>query len=280
MWLGDIEVRFIDAGAFGLDGGAMFGIVPKALWEKKSPADDKNRIRMRANSLLVRAHGKNILIETGNGTKWDPKMRAIYAIQEGDPLLDSLSSHGLNPQHIDLVINTHLHFDHCGGNTRPIGDVLLPTFPQARHIVQRGELEHATTPNEKDRGSYYRENFQPITEAGLWDLADGDKEILPGISVERIPGHNADIQAVVIRGGGKTVAFVADLIPTRHHLALSWIMAYDLYPLQTLATKKQWITRMLVENYVVIFGHDPDVPAATLHERNGRIEAEPVDLNR
>ncbi len=280
MWLGDIEVRIVDGGAFGLDGGAMFGIVPKVLWEKKSPPDEKNRIRMRANSLLVRAHEKNILIETGNGTKWDAKMRGIYAIQEGDPLIDSLASCGIGPQHIDLVINTHLHFDHCGGNTRMIGDVLVPTFPQARYVVQRGELEHAAAPTERDRGSYYPENFTPITEAGLWDLADGDKEILPGISVERIPGHNADIQAVIIRGGERTLAFVADLIPTRHHIALPWIMAYDLYPLQSLETKRKWIPRMLAEGWVVVFGHDSDMPAATLHEHNGKIEAVPVDLNR
>lgn len=280
MWLGDIEARFLDGGAFGLDGGAMFGIVPKVLWEKKSPPDESNRIRMRANSLLVRAHGKNILIETGNGTKWDAKKRGIYAIQEGDPLMDSLAETGLEPQQLDMIINTHLHFDHSGGNTRLIGDVLVPTFPQGRYVVQRGELEHASAPTEKDRGSYYPENFEPITEAGLWDLVDGDKQILPGISVERIPGHNADIQAVVIRGGDKTLAFVADLIPTRHHIASPWIMAYDLYPLQTLATKKKWITRMLAEHWMVVFGHDPEIHAATLHEHDGKIEAEPVDLNR
>jgi glyoxylase-like metal-dependent hydrolase (beta-lactamase superfamily II) len=235
---------------------------------------------MRANSLLVRAHGKNILIETGNGTKWEAKMRGIYAIQEGDPLMDSLAAFGVGPQQIKMVINTHLHFDHCGGNTRIIGDVLLPAFPQARYVVQRRELEHATAPTERDRGSYYPENFTPITEAGLWDLVDGCKEILPGISVERIPGHNADIQAVVISGGGKTLAFVADLIPTRHHIALPWIMAYDLFPLQTLETKRKWITRMLAEGWVVVFGHDPDFAAATLRERDAKIETVPVDLNQ
>jgi glyoxylase-like metal-dependent hydrolase (beta-lactamase superfamily II) len=280
MWVGDIEVRFVDGGTFGLDGGAMFGIVPKTLWEKKSPPDEKNRIRMRANSLLVRAGGKNILIETGNGTKWDAKMRGIYAIQEGDPLMDSLANYGVGPQQIDMVINTHLHFDHAGGNTRMVGDVILPAFPQARYVVQRAELEHAGAPTEKDRGSYYAENFTPITEAGLFDLVEGDREILAGISVERIPGHNAAIQAVVIRGGDKTVAFVADLIPTRHHIALPWILAYDLYPLQTLETKRKWISRMLPEGWVVVFGHDADVAAARLHERDGKIEAVPVDLNR
>jgi len=280
MHLGDIEVRYLDGGNFWLDGGAMFGVVPKVFWDKKSPPDEKNRICMRANSLLVRAHHKTIVIETGNGTKWEPKQRAIYAVQEGDPLLDSLASQGVQPRDVDLVINTHLHFDHAGGNTRIENGRAVPTFPRARYVVQRGELAHAAVPTERDRASYFPENFQPITEAGLWDLSDGDAEILPGISVARIPGHNADIQAIILTGGGKTLAFVADLLPTRHHIPLPWIMAYDLYPLQTLETKRQWLPRMAKENWIVVFGHDPDVAGATLYERDGKIEFEPVDLNR
>jgi glyoxylase-like metal-dependent hydrolase (beta-lactamase superfamily II) len=280
MHLGDIEVLFVDGGTFGLDGGAMFGVVPKVLWEKKSPPDANNRIRMRANSLLVRANGKNILVETGNGTKLDPKLRSIYNVQDGDPLLDSLAKIGLKPEQIDLVINTHLHFDHCGGNTRLVKNRVLPTFRRARYVVQRGELEHAMNPSERDRASYFPENFAPISKEGLWDLIEGSTAIMPGISVARIPGHNADIQAVIINGGGKTLAFVADLLPTRHHIPLPWIMAYDLYPLQSLESKRQWISRMQSGQWIVVFGHDPDVAAATLHERDGKIEIEPVDLNR
>jgi len=280
MHLGDIEILFLDGGTFGLDGGAMFGVVPKVLWEKKSPPDVNNRIRMRANSLLVRAHGKNILVETGNGAKLDAKLRAIYNIQEGDPLLDSLARASVAPDQIDLVINTHLHFDHSGGNTRVVKGRVLPTFRHARYVVQRGELEHAMNPTERDRASYFPENFSPISAEGLWDLVEGDTEILPGISVVRIPGHNADIQAVVITGGGKTLAFVADLFPTPYHLPLPWIMAYDLYPLQSLETKRQWIPRMVAGQWIVVFGHDPDIPAATLHDHNGKIHVEPVDLNR
>jgi glyoxylase-like metal-dependent hydrolase (beta-lactamase superfamily II) len=280
MHLGDVEVLFLDGGTFGLDGGAMFGVVPKVLWEKKSPPDANNRIRMRANSLLVRANGKNILVETGNGTKLDPKLRAIYNVQDGDPLLDSLAKIGLKPEQIDLVINTHLHFDHCGGNTRLVKNRVLPTFRRARYVVQRGELEHAMNPSERDRASYFPENFVPISKEGLWDLIEGNTAIMPGISVARIPGHNADIQAVIINGGGKTLAFVADLLPTRHHIPLPWIMAYDLYPLQSLESKRQWISRMHSGQWIVVFGHDPDVAAATLHERDGKIEIEPVDLNR
>jgi len=280
MHLGNIEVRFVDAGTFGLDGGAMFGVVPKLLWEKKSPPDANNRIRMRANSLLLRAEKKTILIETGNGTKMDAKLRSIYNVQDGDPLHDSLAKVGVAPEHIDLVINTHLHFDHCGGNTRAHQNRAVPTFRRARYVVQRAELEHAMNPTDRDRASYFPENFAAISKEGLWDLVDGDTQIIPGVSVARIPGHNANIQAVLINGGGKTLAFVADLLPTRHHISLPWIMAYDLFPLQTLETKRQWISRMVAEKWIVVFGHDPDMPAATLHQRDGKIEVEPVDLNR
>ena len=280
MHLGNIEVRFLDGGAFGLDGGAMFGVVPKVLWEKKSPPDANNRIRMRANSLLVRAEKKTILVETGNGTKMDAKLRSIYNVQDGDPLTESITAAGVSADQIDLVINTHLHFDHCGGNTRVHQNRVVPTFRRARYVVQRAELEHAMNPTERDRASYLPENFSAISKEGRWDLVDGDKEIFPGISVARIPGHNANIQAVVISGGGKTLAFVADLLPTRHHVSLPWIMAYDLFPLQTLETKRRWLAQMVAENWIVVFGHDSDIPAATLHQRDDKIEIEPVDLNR
>ena len=280
MHLGDIEIRFLDGGAFGLDGGAMFGVVPKVLWEKKSPPDERNRIRMRANSLLVRAHNKTILIETGNGTKWDAKQRAIYNVQDGDPLIDSLHRAGVEPDDVDIVFNTHLHFDHAGGNTRIVGDRAVPTFRNARYVVQKSELEHALAPTERDRASYFPDNYQPITDAGQWNLVDGDVEILPGISVARIPGHNASIQAILLNGGGKSLAFVADLLPTRHHIPLPWIMAYDLYPMQTLETKRKWLPRFVSEGWIVVFAHDPDIAAATLHDRDGKIEIEPVDLNR
>ena len=280
MHLGEIEVLYLDGGKFGLDGGAMFGVVPKVLWEKKSPPDEKNRIRMRANSLLVRAANKTVIVETGNGTQWDPKLRAIYAIQDGDPLLDSLAKAGVQPGQVDLVINTHLHFDHAGGNTRLANGRVVPTFPRAWYIVQRGELEHAMNPTERDRASYFPENIQAVSNEERWELLEGDQEILPGISVARIPGHNADIQAVKITGGGKTLAFVADLLPTRHHIPLPWIMAYDLYPLETLETKRLWVRRIVEEGWIVVFGHDPDIAAATLQERDGKIDCDPVDLNR
>jgi len=280
MHFGEIEVLPLHGGRFYLDGGAMFGVVPKTLWEKKAPADERNRIRLAANSLLVRAAGKNIVVETGNGTKWDPKLRNIYGIQEGDPLRDSLSRAGVAAEEVGMVINTHLHFDHAGGNTRVVDGRDVPTFPNAQYVVQRAELEHAMNPTERDRASYLADRFVPVTEAGQWRLVDGDVEIVPGISVVRIPGHNADIQAVKISGGNRAVIFVADMLPTRHHLPLAWMPGYDLYPLQTLETKRKRIAEIVEQGWIVAFGHDPDFPTATLHERNDKIEFEPVDLSK
>lgn len=280
MHFGDMEVLPVHGGNFYLDGGAMFGVVPKTLWEKRAPADGRNRIRLAANSLLVRTAGKTILVETGNGTKWDPKLRNIYGIQEGDPLQESLARVGVNRESVDMVINTHLHFDHCGGNTHVIDGRDVPSFPNAQYVVQRAELEHAMNPTERDRASYFPDRFVPVKEAGQWRLVDGDVEIVPGISVVRIPGHNADIQAVKISSGNRTVMYVADMLPTRHHLPLAWMPGYDLYPLQTLETKRKRIAEIVEQGWVVAFGHDPDFPAATLHERNGQIEFECVDLSK
>ncbi len=280
MHLGDIEVRHIRSGNFWLDGGAMFGVVPKPLWEKKSAPDARNRIRLAASSLLVRASGKNIVIETGNGTIWPAKLREIYGIEEGDPLVRNLAAVGVQPGEIDIVINTHLHFDHAGGNTRLNDGKLVPTFPKARYIVQAGELEHAANPSERDRASYFPEHFQPVAQTGQWQTVSGDAEILPGISVEKIPGHNADIQGVKLAGGGKSVVFIADLFPTRHHLPLPWIMAYDLYPLQTLETKRKWLQTILRDGSIVVFGHDPEVAAAMLHPQGEKIAYQPVDFSR
>jgi glyoxylase-like metal-dependent hydrolase (beta-lactamase superfamily II) len=277
---GDIEVLAVHGGTFYLDGGAMFGVVPKTLWERKTPADERNRIRLAANSLLVRAHGKTIVVETGNGTKWDPKLRNIYGIQDGDPLQDSLRRAGVVAEDVDMVINTHLHFDHCGGNTRQVHGRDVPAFGNAQYVVQRAELEHAMNPTERDRGSYFADRFVPVKEAGQWQLIEGDVEIVPGISAVRIPGHNADIQAIKITGGNKTLLYVADMLPTQHHLPLAWMPGYDLYPLQTLETKRKRIAEIVQHGWIVVFGHDPVHAAATAHEQDGKLEIEPVDLSK
>jgi glyoxylase-like metal-dependent hydrolase (beta-lactamase superfamily II) len=284
MFFGEIEVRHLHGGNFYLDGGAMFGVVPKPLWEKKLAADGRNRIRLACNVLLVRAGGKNILIETGNGTAWDAKQRDIYGIEEGDPLGDSLGRVGLRHEDIDVVINTHLHFDHAAGNSRFENGRDVLAFPNAEYVVERLELEHALRPTERDRASYRERAFAPVTEAKRWRLLeDGTDEdgvsILPGITALSIPGHNATIQAIKISGGGETLLAVADLIPTRHHIPLPWIMGYDLYPVQTLETKRKWINRIAQDGWLVAFGHDAEIPVGTLHEQGGKVEFSAVNLN-
>ncbi len=279
MHLGDIEVRSLNAGTFYLDGGAMFGVVPKPLWEKKAPADSRNRIRLAMNALLLRVAGKTVMVETGAGGKWDTRSRDIYGFAESDPLPKALAEAGVRPESVDIVINTHLHFDHAGGNTHQKDGKVLPAFPNARYVLQKGELEHAGHPTERDRASYFAENFAPVTEAGQWWLVEGETGILPGVSVIPIPGHNRHIQAVKVSGGGKTIFFLADLIPTRHHLPYPWIMGYDLYPLTTLETKKLWIPQIARQGWIAVFGHDPDIPSAYFRERDGKFDFEPVDLN-
>jgi len=280
MFFGDIEVGYLDAGSFWLDGGSMFGIVPRAMWEKKMQPDERHRLKFACNSLLVRSGGKTIVVETGNGTKWDSKLRNIYSFPENDPLTESLASEGVRPEQVDLVINTHLHFDHAGGNTRLTNGRAVPAFPSAKYVVQKDELAHALKPTERDRASYYAQDFAPITEAGQWQFVEGDTEVLPGISVVTIPGHNLQIQAIQIRGGGKKLMYVSDLLPTRHHLPLPWIIAYDLYPLTTLETKRKWIAEFVRNGWIVVFGHDPDLAVATLREQDGKVVPEPFDLNR
>jgi glyoxylase-like metal-dependent hydrolase (beta-lactamase superfamily II) len=275
MRLGDIEVHLIGDGTFRLDGGAMFGVIPRPLWEKKSPPDDRNRILLGMNILLVRAGGKLILVETGGGDKWNAKQNAIYLFEASGRLPERLSALGIKPEEIDFVINTHLHFDHCGWNTRLANGVAVPTFPNARYLVQRKEFEHACAPTERDRASYFPDNFVPMQKSGQWDFLSGDSQIIPGIEVVVVPGHIRDMQCVKITGGGQTIFFVADLVPTAAHLSYPWIMGYDLYPMTTLESKHKWLPIVAKENWTIIFGHDPHMPAAKLHEREGGFDAEP-----
>jgi glyoxylase-like metal-dependent hydrolase (beta-lactamase superfamily II) len=279
MKLGEFELHLVTDGRFGLDGGAMFGVVPKPLWEKKTPADERNRIRMAMNCWLVRGGGHTILIETGAGEKWEAKHADIYNFDKENRLLDQLARRDARPEDVDIVINTHLHFDHCGWNTRREGDRVVPTFPKARYVVQRGELEHARQPNERDHASYLRDNFEPMQESGQWQTVEGDAEVVPGVELVVVPGHTRDMQCVKIASRGQTAILLADLVPTRAHLPYAWIMGYDLYPMTTLENKKRWLPRLAREGWLCLFGHDPDVPAAYLRERDGKFEAEPVTVD-
>jgi glyoxylase-like metal-dependent hydrolase (beta-lactamase superfamily II) len=278
MKLGSVEFHILNDGTFRLDGGAMFGVIPKPMWERVVPCDDRNRITLTMNSLLIRAAAQWILVETGAGDKWSPKLRDIYAM-DGPHLHAQLREHGLQPHEIDIVVNTHLHFDHCGGNTLVENDKVIPAYSCARYVVQRGEFEHAMNPNERDRASYFPENYAPIQEAGKLSLLEADRTIAPGVDLIRVPGHTANMQCVKLHGGGKTAFFLADLIPTAAHLPLPWIMGYDLYPMTTLENKKKWIPEVVREGWLALFGHDARTPAAYLRERDGAWSAEPVTID-
>lgn len=279
MKLGDIEFHVLTDGTFRLDGGAMFGVIPRPLWARKMPPDERNRIRLAMNCLLIRAAGKLLLVETGAGDKWDAKRVDIFAFDGPPRLLDQLAARGISPAQIDVVINTHLHFDHCGWNTRVVEGKTVPTFPNARYVVQKGEMEHAKRPTERDRASYLAENFLPVEAAGQFWLLEGEREIVPGVEVVRLPGHTRDLQGVRLRSGGKTAMFWSDLVPTTAHLPYPWIMGYDLYPMTTLENKKKWLPEAAREGWLCLFPHDPEVKAAYLREREGTLVAEPVPVD-
>ena len=278
MKLGNLEFHVIVAGHFRLDGGAMFGVIPKTMWEKVAPPDADNRIQMAMNCLLIHAGGKRILVETGAGDKLSPKLRTIYDLDEWR-ILEGLRHYGLHPEEIDIVVDTHLHFDHCGGNTRIVNGKVVPTFPNARYVVHKGEFEHAKNPTERDRASYIPDNYLPIEAANKFSLIEADRVIAPGVELIRVPGHIADMLCVKLQGGGQTAFLFADLVPMTTHLGLPWIMGYDLYPMQTLENKRKWIPEVVREGWIALFSHDPKITAAYLRERNGRWEPEPVAID-
>jgi glyoxylase-like metal-dependent hydrolase (beta-lactamase superfamily II) len=260
MKLGAFDIFPVTDGHFRLDGGAMFGVVPKVLWEKCCPADERNRIQLALNCLLIRAHGRNILVDTGLGSKWDAKFQDMFAIERPHPLQASLGERGLSPDDIHLVMNTHLHFDHCGGDTVYENGSIIPAFKKAKYFIQRGEFEDAAEANERTRASYRRENFEPVLDAKQWEFLDGDTELLPGISAVVTRGHTRHHQGVKIESQGKVAFFLGDLIPTVSHLPLPYIMGYDLYPLQTLEAKRWILDRAFEERWLLIFEHDPKIP--------------------
>jgi glyoxylase-like metal-dependent hydrolase (beta-lactamase superfamily II) len=279
MKLGELEFHILNDGSLRLDGGAMFGVVPKPLWEREMPADARNRISLTMNILLIRTGGKIILVETGAGGKWEAKLADIFGIGQPPRLPEQLAAHGVRPEQVNIVINTHLHFDHCGWNTHVVEGKAVPYFPNARYVVQRGELEHAKNPTDRDRASYLMDNFAPMEATGQWELLESDAEITPGVEVIRMPGHTLNMQCVRLTGGGKTAFFFADLAPTTAHLPFAWVMGYDLFPLTTLENKKKWIPETARGGWLALFAHDPVTRAAYLHERGGRYETERVEVD-
>lgn len=270
--IGVYEICAIPTGEFGLDGGAMFGTVPKVLWEKSNPPDDKNRIRMEARGLLLKSPGRNILIDTGNGgdfvlkygEKIGPKFAEMYGLDESGPsLMKSLAAHGLKAEDITDVILTHLHFDHAGGATTEVDGKLAPSFPKAKYYVQQANLDTAERPNLRERASYYPANFLPLMEAGVLEILDGPvKDLLPGVSVQISNGHTEGQQIVKVSDGTKTLLYCGDVIPTSSHVRLAWVMGYDLEPLTLIDEKRQVLGPAADASWYLFFEHDPYCDAA------------------
>ena len=273
---GDLELISLSDGYFRLDGGGMFGVVPKSLWEHQLPADDRNRVRLGMRPLLVRG-ARTMLIDAGLGAKLSPKLNDIYGVDRSWALDRALAAAGVQPGDIDIVLATHLHFDHAGGFTSIAADRVQPTFPRAQYIVRRGEWDEANAPNDRTRASYLPENFKPLADAGVLQLVSEDQTIMPGVRVRRTGGHTMHHQMVLIESGARTAVFVADLIPTTAHLADAWIMGYDLYPLDTLAFKRAFIREAIDREYLIFFEHDPEVAAGYIRERGGKRFVEPAE---
>lgn len=278
--LGGFRIHALEAGLQRLDGGAMFGVVPKPLWERRIPADARNRIPLGLRCLLVETNDELVLIETGLGNKQAEKFLDIYGVENAaspgsglpDRLHEAVRRAGFTADDVTRVVNTHLHFDHAGGNTYhdPGGQVQL-SFPRARYHVQRGEWEYAHETNERTQASYLPENFDPVEEAGRWDWLEGEADVVDGISVFRTPGHCPWHQSVLIRSKGETGCFLGDVAPTMAHLPLPWIMGYDVEPLRTLESKRALLRRAVDERWLLVSTHDPFTPWGYVSERDGRV---------
>ncbi|HKR58355.1 MAG TPA: MBL fold metallo-hydrolase [Pyrinomonadaceae bacterium] len=278
MQFGDYRIEIIPDTEFRLDGGAMFGVVPRNLWSRVAPPDDQNRIRMNMNCLFIETDSERILIETGIGEKWSPKLSAMYGISRERSFADSLQAKtGFGPGEISIVINTHLHFDHAGGNTilNESGEA-VPAFPNARYFLSQAEYEHAEQPSERDRASYLPENWRPAYENGQVELKPADYEVVPGLRMETHPGHNRSMQCWRLDQGGQTLFGFADLVPMRAHVSLPWIMGYDLYPVETLESKRKLLPQAVKEGWQCFFYHDPEQPLCKLVEENGKLSAIPA----
>ncbi len=256
MRFGRFEIDIFSDGTFKLDGGAMYGVVPKVFWEKQQRPDALNRVELDMNCVLIRDADHVVIVETGAGTKMSDKLRGIYGIDRPPQLLGELAKRGVKPEDVTLVVNTHLHFDHAGGNTRRDGDALVATFPRASYAFQRLEWLDAMHPNERTRASYYPEDFAPLEAPGKLELIDEEVEIIPGVRLDRVQGHTRGTQTVRVTDGKRTVFFSSDFMPDRHHLPLPWIPAQDLFPLDTLEAKRTILARAADERWIVGFTHD------------------------
>lgn len=276
--LGGFEIYGLQDGLFSLDGGAMFGVVPKVLWEKRFPADEKNRIRLSLNCLLIKTEKALVLVETGIGPKMEQKSRDIYRVEREPGLVASLEELGFKAEDINFVINTHLHFDHCGGNTyRNEKGEVVPTFPKAKYIIQKEEWEYALNPSERDKASYLSENFLPLEKDGLVCLIEGAKEITEGVGVYLAPGHTLSHQCVKAQSQEKVLFFLGDLVPTSAHIGLPYIMSYDLFPLVTLESRKKYYEKAIKEDWIIAFNHDPEYYFGKIKKEGDKYKFQPLN---
>jgi glyoxylase-like metal-dependent hydrolase (beta-lactamase superfamily II) len=280
MKFGDYRVEVIPDCEFRLDGGAMFGVVPRNLWSKVCPPDDQNRIRMNMNCLFIEAGNQRILIDTGIGDKWSEKHRAMYGIDRQRSLGESLNAiAGVSAEDITIVINTHLHFDHAGGNTHlDESGKAVPSFPKARYFISRAEYEHAEEPTERDRASYFSENWRPLKASAQLELKETEYEVVPGLWMETHAGHNRSMQCARLERDGRTLFGFADLVPTRAHVPFAWVMGYDLYPVETVEAKKKLLPQAAHQNWTCLFYHDPDQALGRIVEQDGKFVSTPIKV--
>ena len=268
--LGDLELISLHDGFFRLDGGLMFGVVPKTLWEARTPADSLNRIKLAMRPLLVRGV-RTMIIDAGIGETGDERFRDIYGVERARNLDHTMADAGIDPGQIDIVLATHLHFDHAGGFTRrDAAGRIRPRFPRARYVVRRGEWDDALHTHERNRASYITEALLPLAEAGVLEMVDDDQTIMPGVRVRRTGGHTMHHQAVWLESGGRAAVYVGDIMPTTAHLGAPWIMGIDLYPVETLAAKKAFIREAAEREALVWFPHDPVTAAGRIQLQNGK----------
>jgi glyoxylase-like metal-dependent hydrolase (beta-lactamase superfamily II) len=267
---GDMRLTTLHDGPFRLDGGAMFGVVPRPLWEKRAHPDDRHRVQLAMRPLLIEASWGRMLVDCGAGDKMTEKERDIYALDRSQTLDAALGGAGLASDAIDVILASHLHWDHFGGATRRRDGRLEPRFERARYLIRAAEWEDATHPHERNRASYLPEDFVPLGEAGVVTFFDGDETLRPGVRVVRTGGHTGQHQIVFIESQGLTAVFVADLIPTTAHLQDAWVMGYDLFPMETLAFKRHFIREAIAREYLIFFEHDPLVAAGYIREKEGR----------